>query len=42
MNSKLLNEIVHRNVKKVLNEAMSENFSFDTLKSIPSFRGRLK
>jgi hypothetical protein len=42
MNSKLLNEIVHRNVKKVLNEAMSENFSFDMLKSISSFRGRLK
>lgn len=42
INQKLLNEIVHKTVKKILNEAMSEQFSFETLKSIQSFRGRLK
>lgn len=42
INQKLLNEIVHKTVKKYLNEAMSEQFSFETLKSIQSFRGRLK
>jgi hypothetical protein len=42
INNETLNEIVHKTVKKYLKEAMSEQFSFDKLKSIPSFSGRLK
>ena len=32
---------IRKIIRNVLNEAMSESFSFDKLKSIHSFRGRL-
>lgn len=38
----LLNETIKAQVKKYLNEAIGEGFSFEKLKEIPSFRGRLK
>lgn len=37
-----INEIVHRCVENYLSEAISEQFSFDTLKQIPSFKERLQ
>lgn len=37
-----LNEMIRRCVRQTINEAMSEAFSFDTLKRINSFNGRLK
>lgn len=39
---KILNEIITKCVRETINEAMSDGFSFDTLKQIPSFRGRLQ
>ena len=37
-----LNQIIKRCIRETINEAMSDNFSFDTLKQISSFRGRLQ
>lgn len=42
MKKSRINEIVKKCVKKCLKEAMDERFSFEQLKSIPSFKGRLK
>ena len=42
ISQKRLNEIIRRCVRETINEAMSDSFSFDALKQIPSFRGRLQ
>ena len=42
ISQKRLNEIIRRCVRETINEAMSDSFSFDVLKQIPSFRGRLQ
>lgn len=41
INQKYINETVKRCVRQYIKEAMSEQFSFERLKQIPTFKGRL-